>query len=644
MRKTCLSASVIAAVVACGALGHAETKAARIPIQADLVQPLEAGRVKVGDKVLAKVQVKWDDAQCPLRQGAILQGRVVAESARSKTSSSSQLALVFDQGECGGPQMKPLPLTVAALLAPDPTQAGNYEYQALSSAVGVGIGGGGGGNLRSVSQAGLTVQFEPPRHKKQQDAVMPGQVIGIADVKLSVGSGPEGSTIFTAARHNMRLEQDSQLVLVPRAKTEVVAEVTPSAFSSGPGGATTNAITETKTVVFNPVPDETDVCAPPQCSVALAPAEETPGTTQASATVSIKDLGYEARVGRELYGFDYDAALAYLGPKQLLFTFNPHQLVTRSSADDARGALRTVRGVVINLESMKVQQTVDWRVLSTGQYLWPVGQDRVLVHVGKELRLYGPGLKVEQKIPLDGPLAFVRISPSSKYVAIGMIQERHSEATHRQLLEAENRAPEEDVLIQVFNGDFLPMVKVLRSSRMPTPILSDAGEVQIPTIGKDRWRIVEHTWDSQRRVIAQLSSTCRPEASSLQGNLLFVVGCDRQADGKWYRVLRQDGKTLLKGWCSSQELEQTASGSPDGGAFAIGIAKAMKALSAESAFKGSDLESQRIAVYRPESGERVFSVNVPSPVPTVQTFVLSPDGRQLAVLGKDQIAFYGMPK
>lgn len=94
----------------------------RVPVQAELVQAIDAGRVKIGESVLAKVAVKWQTAQCTLREGAVLKGRIVAQTTHSKTEKNSQIALLFESAQCNGPDLKPLPLTVAAVLASDPYQ------------------------------------------------------------------------------------------------------------------------------------------------------------------------------------------------------------------------------------------------------------------------------------------------------------------------------------------------------------------------------------------------------------------------------------------------------------------------------------------------------------------------------------------
>jgi hypothetical protein len=630
----------------------------RVPVQAALVKAVEAGRVKTGDAVLAKVEVEWKSPDCTLRKGSILKGRIVSQTERSKAAKNSEIALLFESAECGGRVMRPFPLTVTALIAPDPGQGSDLDEgqqsQPLSDAVGLGLGGtpsagtgsgfgGGGGQMRSIFAAAATAYVEPPRFKPPK-AVMPGQVVGLGSLKLSVATGPEESSVLSNAKRNVRLDVGSQFVLSPTLKAEsaATAVANPTATTSSVSSSASSP-SAAATPEPNQVSDETEICTPPQCSVALAAADADLGTTKAAATLSVKELGYPSRPTREMTGFDYDAAIAYLGPKELLFTFNPHQMVPRAAPEGSSATIRIVRGAVINMTTMKVEKMVDWRIPDFRRYLWPMGHDGVLIHSGSELRMYGPGLKLVQKLPLDGPLAYVQVSPSGGYFVVGVVQERHSAAIHRQLEEAENREPEEDVKVKVLDSDFHTLATVVRSSREAPPVLSDTGEIRVPTIGKDRWRIVEYSWNAQRRVIAQISSTCRPEATSLPPDLLFVVGCDRQGAGKWYRMLRPDGKPVLKGWSPSAELEQIAEGSPASGTFAIGVARATNPVSADSVFHAADLQSEYVGVYGAGNGRRVFGVGVPSPVPSRQTFALSPNGDQLAVLRESQIEFYALP-
>jgi len=604
----------------------------RVPVQASLVHSLEAGRIKVGDSVFAKVSVRWKSSECDLREGAILKGRVVAQTARTKTVKNSEIALLFESGECGGSALKPLPLTVAAVMAGNPRLDPNlYQSPPLNDAVGLTLNG----NARSLTTAAATV-FSQADSYKGPTSIRPGEVAGIKGLQLKVGEGSEGSSILSASGHNVRLDAGAQLVLVPN----VAAGHSSPADSAG-ATVTSPSVTTTPPGKEPPEPsDETDICSPPHCSVALATGE-TGNASAASATLSVKDLGYSL-IDRERFAFDYDSAVAFLGEKKLLFTFNPHILVPRNSAEAKFAKLRIVRAVVIDIATKNVQKTVDWKVPDDGQYLWSIGRARVLVHVGRELRIYGPDLRVEQRVAVGGRLAFVRASPSASYFAVGITQERHSEAVHRELEEVEAREPEEDVEVKVLDANLRTLATSVHSSRAMPPVFSDKGEIRTLKTRKNRWRIIEATWDSQQRNIAELNSTCAPRVTTLLPDFLFVIGCDLQATGKWYRVLRSNGKPVLKGWSSSAELEQRVSGTDAGNSFTVGVAVAVKSLNANSPFRVADIAAEHIAVYRVENGGRIFSLNIASPVPTVQSFVLSPYGEQLAVLHGDQIVIYPM--
>jgi hypothetical protein len=608
----------------------------RTPIQAELLKSIEAGRVQVGDPVYARVALAWKNPSCKLREGAILKGRIVTQTPRSKTAKSSDVAFLFDSGQCGGRDMKPLPLTVAAVLAPDPIDGsslfGDRDNQPLNEAVGLSLNGG----MRSLQGAADAAILEPPRNNPPQ-TVMPGQIIGIADMKIAVGSGPEGSSILTSEKHNLRLQSGSKLVLVP-SLTADVTNSNPAASTPGAAPATPNPFSDAEAI------EDAEICVPPACSLALTAGPPEATSRAADFTLPVASLGFAASADQAMYDLDHADTISYLGPNRLLFTFNPHLLVPRTNADVDLPNLHVVRAAVIDLSTMKVLRTVDWRIHDTRQYLWSIGADHVLVHVGGELRLYDLNLKVQQRLPLNGPLAFVAVAPSGSYLAAGIVRERHTGAIHRELREAEDREPEEDVEVKVLDSNFHPLASVMRSSRDVPPVLSDGGEIRIPTIGKNRWRIAEYTWTNQRRILAQVSSTCRPEAESVPPNLLFVTGCDRLGSGKWFRMLRPDGKLVLKGESESTEKGHTASGTVGTAFFAVGVSELAKAMDESSPFHSSDLKSLHVGVYRVENGKKITDVTIPDPLPTVQTFALSPDNRHLAVLESDQIVFYSLPE
>jgi hypothetical protein len=608
------------------------------PIQAELLQRLNAAKVKVGDPVLAKVLFPWKNSICELRVGAIIQGRVVAQQAHSKTKKTSEISISFESGQCGGREMKPLFLTVAAVVSPSlsgyPDSHLSEDEQPLSSAIGLLANG----SVRSVSQAAATVHAEP-RVVQAPHSVTTGQVLGIPHLAISVGQGPDGASILRSTGRNVQLSPGTELVLVPNPKSD--GDPSADAKNTTPATAPNGSVPAVLDLPTSTLADETEPCVAPDCTIALPAGQFDSETHGAQTTLPLKNFGYlPAPLEKEMSSLDYDAGIAYLGPDQLLVTFNLHTLVHRSAADalSSRG-LRIVRAVLIDLQTKKVMKTLDWRVPDSGRYFWPVGVDQLLVHVGQELRVYGPGLVQSEKISLGGPLAFVQVSPASDFFAVGITHERHTRQIHQQLEEAEARDPEEEIEIRLLNSRFRPLTTIMRSSRLPPPVLLNNGEVQVRGVGRNRWQFVESTWTGERRILAAANSTCTPRAESVPGNLLFVLGCGA-GETRWYRVLHEDGKVLLKGLSFSSELGQTAGGNVGRNAFAIRIAEATTSRSRLSAFKPADLQSSHVTVYRAKNGRRIFSIGLPDLAPAVQTFAISPRENQMAFLKSDEVAFY----
>jgi hypothetical protein len=61
-------------------------------------------------------------------------------------------------------------------------------------------------------------------------------------------------------------------------------------------------------------------------------------------------------------------------------------------------------------------------------------------------------------------------------------------------------------------------------------------------------------------------------------------------------------------------------------------------------FHHGDLKSERLRVYSAVNGRRLFSVQVSAPVASVGGYAMAPDGRELAVLTRDEIAIYALPQ
>jgi hypothetical protein len=606
------------------------------PLQTELIAPLDLSRLRVGSPVLVRVDVEWSVPGCTLRPGSMVQGHVIEVGKRTKSVRNSEVQLVFDAADCESHHENFFLFTLAALVGSDGTSAGRsgmIEAQPLADAVGNAIGGASG--IRSAQTASeINSTFSLPM-RTLPNHILPGQVIGVRKTTLTIGSGVDGATTITALGHDVRLEQGTSLVLIHNVIAVVKA---PAANAISTADKTVSSVTDGASPSATEPSDETELCVG-ACTTVDSMANETKvQDSSAEASLTLKKLGYSPRENREVIAFDEETTLTYLDADNLLCTFDPHQL--RERAGSSEEAVRRVRAVLIDPHTHMIKQVMEWRVRGDEQYLWRLAAGRVLVHMGNELRVLDARLLPIRSIHVEGKVAWVVSSPAGGHIAVGTIRERYSESVKRDLEAVLPGEAEEDVNVQVFDQNYKIILTALRSSKMPAPVLSDAGELRVHGDGHTHWKITEYRWDRTEHTIAATRSGCRPSLSTPQSDLIFAVGCTASG-AHWYRMLRPDGHPLLKGESPSNEIQMYAEGT-QGGAFAIRVVKTAVAMSYGQPFKKSDLTQQLIALYRTSDGANLAIVATTDFALSQMAFALSPSGDQMALLGNKSVSFFAI--
>jgi hypothetical protein len=183
-----------------------EAQKPSVTVEAELVQPLDAGHAKVGDAAKARVKVVWTDPTCTLKQLCNPPPR----------PPKFPVALLFESGECGGHDMKALTLTIVSVIGSAPA------LPALSDSAGAGIGEGSRGGAAAARNAPAIEGGKPavPLTTAQE------QVFGLNDVKLGVATGPQGSSVLGTSGHDLRLETGTILVLARSAEVNAAPAAT----------------------------------------------------------------------------------------------------------------------------------------------------------------------------------------------------------------------------------------------------------------------------------------------------------------------------------------------------------------------------------------------------------------------------------
>jgi hypothetical protein len=625
-----------------------------VAVQAELISDMNARLLKVGATIYARVTADWQGTDCVLRSGAILEAHVMSVSSYRQNAKVSEVDLAFTGAQCRELKMRAFPLLLAAMGAPPQ----NSDLGILTSPLPFSTSAGhtaaqGWGSIAALGtmQQGaiLNLQMDMHLYKSPPTPRMRmGEVDGIKGLKLDVATGPENSSVLTCRGHDVSLEKHTLLLLVPAQATFPPAEIRSDAARPAPADTsgvvgTTPAPDTIAAMPALPPIDDLDLCAPPQCNVALPPGTGNDGV-KPGATISISQLGYSPRPQKAMENFDHDEVLAYLSPTELLVTFNPHILAPRHSLGRSGSTARVIRAALVDTETHRVTHTVDWELPDNREYLWPLGEGRVLVHVGSELRVYGEGLNVYDRVPLDGPLAFVRATPDGSFVAVGVIRERHTPELHAQLSQSLNRDPDEDVDVLVLNRSFETIARSKTQSGIMPPTLLNEGQATLESMPDASYRVSLLTWDNHGSILARFKSSCTPELSSFAPDLILVVSCNKQTRERAYRVLNSNGKLSLKSDSHSNNCGNAAKGSANRQTFVVKTVQSSNPVLAGDAFSARDLASEDLEVYRATDGKRLLGVRVASPSSSRDGYALAPDSSQLAVLTRDQISVYSVAK
>lgn len=637
------------------------------PVQAEFLTNLDVHHLTSGKSAFARVTQDWNGQDCVLRKGSVLEG-TVEESIGRAGKTESKLALSFKRAQCNGREMQPMDL-VLTVIAQAPTDWSKVPVAQFNMTLDFPnphpIGPSGMGSPAPAPPPTSTAQKAPPNLVSGQNNsfedysftnlamsqlqlsavehrfpvrnnIRPGDVLDMKGLHLDIGTGPNRSSVISSRSRDIFLAQFTQILLVPPAR----------AFRS-PAARVAAAVPLPRSgdVPVRPAPPppprNIDICAPPGCAVDL-PVSAQELKSHSTNSIATRALGYTRRANRVLASLADEESLAWLGSGQLLFAFNPHRPILRKRSEQG-GTARVIRAVLLDASTRNVVRAVDWEITDSHRYLWQLDANRILVHVGNELRVYRAAMEVEREIPLAGPLVFVRIAPSGRLLAIATLRERHSPDLHEKLRSELSKEPEEDVDVAILDENFKTVAQLTTPSNLMAPTLLDEGQVRLQSEPGQWYRLAMSTWENQRSALVRFHSFCMPDVTSVAPDLLFLVTCNAAEGNIDYSVLSHDGKVLLRGASDPHELGHEAMGSRRGGRFAMKVVHAERPIFPGTNFRTSELDSEEVRVYRAEDGKRLLAVRVKEPAASHGGYALSPDGSELAVLSGSDIQFFPVP-
>jgi tetratricopeptide (TPR) repeat protein len=171
-------------------------------ILGSMVVGLDSKRLKVGQSIQAKVLRDWVASSCALTKGAALYGHVLAATA-SGSPRGSELAIVFDHGDCSGRPRQQLSLRIVGVVGSD------TAYSGVHNAIPTEVHGG----ARSISTTASSMGGESDADMNGPNLIHTGAVVGAPHLKLVPEGGPQCSALLTSEQPSVHLGTDMKFVL-----------------------------------------------------------------------------------------------------------------------------------------------------------------------------------------------------------------------------------------------------------------------------------------------------------------------------------------------------------------------------------------------------------------------------------------------
>ena len=211
-----LGAAVALVFVSIGSLSQTQPAPAApsgVHLQAELLKSIDAGRIHVGDQVMARTVTPLEINGRKFASGATVLGHITQ-------TGPTRLALLFDQIAVKKNAPVTLEFSLRAVMMPHAAASPGISPRAECGNCGTGAIPGtntprSSGMLRSPEAAAedsANTVFQGP-----QPAVKTGNggVIGLEGVKLSVSDDPKVAAVFESSKsHDLRLDKGLQIIFV----------------------------------------------------------------------------------------------------------------------------------------------------------------------------------------------------------------------------------------------------------------------------------------------------------------------------------------------------------------------------------------------------------------------------------------------
>ena len=359
--------------------------------------------------------------------------------------------------------------------------------------------------------------------------------------------------------------------------------------------------------------------------------------------IPVVPLGYLPPGDLPAFYFYAMVELHFIDADHLIFAFNTPGLLKRDDNCPDSDVQRMVHAVVFQLPSGRVLKQANWELYDFMDFLWGIGDGRLLLRRCNRLESIGADLDPQVLIQAVGKIQDVSFSPDRSIV---VVQEKQTASAGDQadagvpsMLEQQTEARHTQVdLIRLHPLHMIGRALIAAPSDIP---VNADGFFEVLTAPKDQWIVNLRVFSGAERQLATIHSLCTPQIQAISNTIFTATTCSK-GDQKAFEGYDLQGSLLWKMPLANNQYGPQLIPIPNGAHFAIESLHLTRPLAALDPVSKDYVKGEDIDIFDTLTGVRIATFQTSPAYTGGRNVDFSPDGQRMAVLNDGAIEIYSL--
>lgn len=359
--------------------------------------------------------------------------------------------------------------------------------------------------------------------------------------------------------------------------------------------------------------------------------------------IPVAPLGYLPPGDLPAFYYYAMVELHFIDADHLMFAFNIPGLLKRDDNCPDSDVQRMVHAIVFQLPSGRVLKQADWELYDFADFLWGLGDGKLLMRRCNQLERIGADLDPQVLIKATGTIEDVSFSPDHSMV---VVQEKMTpEAADKDsaalpsVLDQATEVPKTSISFIQLN----PLNLIGHSETavpLAIPVIGN-GLFEALTAPHDQWDVKLHIFHQAERQIATLHSLCQPLIQAISNTIFTATTCSK-GDEKALEGYNLQGSLLWQISLASNQYRPRLILISNGSHFAIESLRLKRPHAALDPLTKEDIDWEDVDIYDSLSGVRIATFQTTPAYTGGRNVDFSPDGQRMAVLHDGAIEIYSL--